>query len=344
MITAGSVRGKCSLASAGQVRVQPAFAATVGVPHRGQCVCVACQFPNATAVARASPSTGSRSAPCPRKVSHPSPAACGGRRRATWGRPRAIPKKTDVCRASPSRGSRHLSAGPPPVVASRGWAGAIPSAMGRTKVDSLARSRSSNPGSRRRSAWRSRPARVSGMSPRGAGLSGTCPSCPRRPGRGWLGWVSVGPRGRSTVTCVTSALPARARIVIIGGGVIGTSIAYHLGLLGCSDVVLLERDRLTSGTTWHAAGLMTTFGSTSETNTAIRLYSRDLFARLEADTGSSRRPPTPIDCTNTVGLRRSSACTGWRFTRSGPRISPSGSRWPAPTTCSPASSSRATAA
>lgn len=86
---------------------------------------------------------------------------------------------------------------------------------------------------------------------------------------------------------MTSALPARARIVIIGGGVIGTSIAYHLGLLGCSDVVLLERDRLTSGTTWHAAGLMTTFGSTSETITAIRLYSRDLFARLEADTGLS---------------------------------------------------------
>ncbi|MBK6887771.1 MAG: GcvT family protein [Tetrasphaera sp.] len=81
------------------------------------------------------------------------------------------------------------------------------------------------------------------------------------------------------------ALPARARVVIIGGGVIGTSIAYHLALTGETDVVLLERDRLTSGTTWHAAGLMTTFGSTSETNTRNRLYSRDLFARLEADTG-----------------------------------------------------------
>lgn len=80
-------------------------------------------------------------------------------------------------------------------------------------------------------------------------------------------------------------LPARARIVIIGGGVIGTSIAYHLGLAGERDVVLLERDRLTSGTTWHAAGLMTTFGSTSETNTRNRLYSRELFARLEVETG-----------------------------------------------------------
>ncbi len=66
---------------------------------------------------------------------------------------------------------------------------------------------------------------------------------------------------------------------------IGASIAYHLAHAGEGDVVLLERDRLTSGTTWHAAGLMTSFGSTSETNTAIRLYSRELFARLEAETG-----------------------------------------------------------
>ena len=82
-------------------------------------------------------------------------------------------------------------------------------------------------------------------------------------------------------------LPTRARVVIIGGGVIGASIAYHLGHLGWTDVVLLERDRLTSGTTWHAAGLMTCFGSTSQTNTEIRLYSRDLYARLEAETGQS---------------------------------------------------------
>ena len=66
---------------------------------------------------------------------------------------------------------------------------------------------------------------------------------------------------------------------------IGTSIAYHLAHLGETDVVLLERDRLTSGTTWHAAGLMTCFGSFSQTSTEMRLYSRDLFARLEAETG-----------------------------------------------------------
>ena len=83
------------------------------------------------------------------------------------------------------------------------------------------------------------------------------------------------------------ALPDRTRVVVIGGGVIGTSVAYHLAHLGWKDVVLLERDRLTSGTTWHAAGLMVTFGSTSETSTEMRKYTRDLYRRLEAETGQS---------------------------------------------------------
>src|SRR3954449_12794173 len=82
-------------------------------------------------------------------------------------------------------------------------------------------------------------------------------------------------------------LPERARVVIVGGGIIGTSIAYHLAHMGCKDVVLLERDRLTSGTTWHAAGLIVTFGSTSETSTEMRKYTRDLYARLEEETGQS---------------------------------------------------------
>ncbi len=82
-------------------------------------------------------------------------------------------------------------------------------------------------------------------------------------------------------------LPQQARVVIIGGGVIGCSVAYHLGHLGWTDVVLLERDQLTSGTTWHAAGLMTTFGSTSETQVEMRMYTRDLYARLEEETGLS---------------------------------------------------------
>jgi len=82
-------------------------------------------------------------------------------------------------------------------------------------------------------------------------------------------------------------LPSRARVVVIGGGVIGCSVAYHLAEQGWTDIVLLERDRLTSGTTWHAAGLMVTFGSTSETSTEMRKYTRDLYSRLEAETGLS---------------------------------------------------------
>jgi glycine cleavage system aminomethyltransferase T/glycine/D-amino acid oxidase-like deaminating enzyme len=95
--------------------------------------------------------------------------------------------------------------------------------------------------------------------------------------------------GEPTVANATGpggvSLPDRARVVVVGGGVIGTSVAYHLAHLGIRDVVLLERDRLTSGTTWHAAGLMATFGSTSETSTGLRKYTRDLYLRLEAETG-----------------------------------------------------------
>ncbi|MBK8250203.1 MAG: GcvT family protein [Gemmatimonadetes bacterium] len=82
-------------------------------------------------------------------------------------------------------------------------------------------------------------------------------------------------------------VPSHARAVVIGGGVIGCSTAYHLAQMGCRDVVLLERHQLTAGTTWHSAGLMVTFGSTSETSTEFRKYTRDLYARLEAETGLS---------------------------------------------------------
>src|SRR5690242_2163712 len=82
-------------------------------------------------------------------------------------------------------------------------------------------------------------------------------------------------------------LPERARVVVVGGGVIGTSVAYHLAKAGIRDVLLLERDRLTAGTTWHAAGLIVTFGSLSETSTRMRQYTRDLYASLEAETGLS---------------------------------------------------------
>src|SRR5262249_43360053 len=82
-------------------------------------------------------------------------------------------------------------------------------------------------------------------------------------------------------------LPQHARVVVIGGGVIGCSVTYHLAHMGWRDVVLLERDRVTSGTTWHAAGLMVTFGSTSETSTEMRKYTRALYARLEEETGQA---------------------------------------------------------
>ena len=81
-------------------------------------------------------------------------------------------------------------------------------------------------------------------------------------------------------------LPSHARVVIIGGGVIGCSIAYHLIKLGCRDVVLVEQAQLTAGTTWHAAGLLTTLRDT-ETQTRLAKYSQDLYRNLEAETGQA---------------------------------------------------------
>ena len=86
---------------------------------------------------------------------------------------------------------------------------------------------------------------------------------------------------------MSNTLPTHARVVIIGGGVIGTSIAYHLAHLGWNDIVLLERDRLTSGTTWHAAGLIASAGMSSETLLWSQQYSRSLYERLEQETGLS---------------------------------------------------------
>src|SRR6185503_13117633 len=96
----------------------------------------------------------------------------------------------------------------------------------------------------------------------------------------------------------TPVLPQRARVVVVGGGIVGCSVAYHLAHMGWKDVVLLERDRITSGTTWHAAGLMVTFGSFSETSTEMRKYTRDLYGKLEAETGQATgfRPIGFIEC------------------------------------------------
>jgi 4-methylaminobutanoate oxidase (formaldehyde-forming) len=79
-------------------------------------------------------------------------------------------------------------------------------------------------------------------------------------------------------------LPERAQVVIVGGGVVGCSVAYHLTKRGWRDVVVLERKQLTSGTTWHAAGLVTLARPTYATRELVK-HSLDVFASLEAETG-----------------------------------------------------------
>jgi 4-methylaminobutanoate oxidase (formaldehyde-forming) len=78
----------------------------------------------------------------------------------------------------------------------------------------------------------------------------------------------------------------RAQVIVIGGGVIGASVAYHLAGLGWSDVLLLEQGQLSCGTTWHAAGLVGQLRA-SESITRLVQYSADLYRRLEAETGLS---------------------------------------------------------
>ena len=84
------------------------------------------------------------------------------------------------------------------------------------------------------------------------------------------------------------SIASKARAVIIGGGVSGCSVAYHLAKLGWTDVVLLERKQLTSGTTWHAAGLIGQLRG-SQNMTRLAKYSADLYVKLEAETGVAHR-------------------------------------------------------
>ena len=85
---------------------------------------------------------------------------------------------------------------------------------------------------------------------------------------------------------MATEVPDRAHVVIVGGGVIGTSVAYHLTKLGLTDVVLLEQGQLSCGTTWHAAGLVGQLRA-SESATRLVQYSTQLYAELENETGLS---------------------------------------------------------
>jgi len=85
---------------------------------------------------------------------------------------------------------------------------------------------------------------------------------------------------------MSTSLPTHARVVIIGGGIVGVSVAYHLAKRGWTDTVLLERKQLTSGTTWHAAGLVTKLRATYNMTT-IAAYAEECFREVERETGMS---------------------------------------------------------
>ncbi len=80
------------------------------------------------------------------------------------------------------------------------------------------------------------------------------------------------------------SVPPRARAVVVGGGIVGLSVAFHLARIGWTDVVLLERRRLTSGTAWHAAGLIARMRGAANL-TRLARCSQELYAGLEAETG-----------------------------------------------------------
>jgi 4-methylaminobutanoate oxidase (formaldehyde-forming) len=133
---------------------------------------------------------------------------------------------------------------------------------------------------------------------------------------------------------VADALPAHARVVVVGGGIAGCSAAYHLAKLGWTDVVLLERRDLSCGTTWHAAGLVGQLRATSNL-TRLARYGADLYERLEAETGQATgfRRPGSISLARTadrmVELKRA-ASTARTFGVEVEVITPAeaGRRWP----------------
>ena len=143
-------------------------------------------------------------------------------------------------------------------------------------------------------------------------VSGLAVSGPTAPVRG----VSVPPAAARPAPApgatVATSLPSRARVVIIGGGVIGASVAYHLAGLGWTDVLLLEQGKLSCGSTWHAAGLVGQLRA-SESVTRLVQYSTALYARLAdevgLDTGFKRCGGVTVARTpeRLVALRRTAA-------------------------------------
>src|SRR5918995_184910 len=95
--------------------------------------------------------------------------------------------------------------------------------------------------------------------------------------------MSVAPMRRNS-SSLSAALPSSARIVIVGGGIVGASIAYHLASAGESDVVLVERGRLTNGTTWHAAGLVSQVRGTHALTELSRINA-ETYERVGRETG-----------------------------------------------------------
>ena len=90
-------------------------------------------------------------------------------------------------------------------------------------------------------------------------------------------------------------MKTQVKALVVGGGAVGTSIAYHLAKAGWDDVMLLERDELTSGSTWHAAGLLPLFNMSFAT-THIHKYSVEFYKSLEEETGLNAVLPSLETC------------------------------------------------
>ncbi len=143
-------------------------------------------------------------------------------------------------------------------------------------------------------------------------VSGLAVSGPTAPVRGVSVPPAAAPPAPAPGATVATSLPSRARVVIIGGGVIGASVAYHLAGLGWTDVLLLEQGKLSCGSTWHAAGLVGQLRA-SESVTRLVQYSTALYARLAdevgLDTGFKRCGGVTVARTpeRLVALRRTAA-------------------------------------